>query len=84
MNMRTHGHGQGYLDLNGLIAESVDRVDYRKGTYRADTGDFSPAGAAFMSHGQWLCDARSLRWRAGSTAGNAWPAAAPASWGREA
>ncbi len=49
MNMRTHGHGQGYLDMNGLIAETVDRIDYRKGTYRADTGDFSPAGAAFMS-----------------------------------
>ncbi len=49
INMRTHGHGQGYLDLNGLIAETVERVDFRKGTYRADTGDFSPAGAAFMS-----------------------------------
>jgi outer membrane receptor protein involved in Fe transport len=49
MNMRTHGHGQGYLDLNGLIAETVEQVDFRKGTYRADTGDFSPAGAAFMT-----------------------------------
>lgn len=49
MNLRTHGHGQGYLDVNGLIAETVERVDYRKGTYRADTGDFSPAGAAFMN-----------------------------------
>ncbi len=49
MNMRTHGHGQGYLDMNGLISETVERIDYRKGTYRADTGDFSPAGAAFMN-----------------------------------
>lgn len=49
MNLRTHGHGQGYLDLNGLIAETVERIDFRKGTYRADTGDFSPAGASFMS-----------------------------------
>ena len=49
INLRTHGHGQGYLDLNGLIAETVERVDFRKGTYRADTGDFSPAGAAFMN-----------------------------------
>jgi outer membrane receptor protein involved in Fe transport len=49
MNLRTHGHGQGYLDVNGLISETVERVDFRKGTYRADTGDFSPAGAAFMS-----------------------------------
>src|SRR5689334_133129 len=48
-NFRTHGHGQGYLDVNGLIPEIVERIDYRKGTYRADTGDFSPAGAAFMT-----------------------------------
>jgi outer membrane receptor protein involved in Fe transport len=49
MNLRTHGHGQGYLDLNGLIPEVVERVDYRKGPYRADVGDFALAGAAFMS-----------------------------------
>jgi len=49
MNLRTHGHGQGYLDLNGLIPEIVDRIDYRKGTYRADVGDFSMAGSSFMS-----------------------------------
>ncbi len=48
-NLRSHGHGQGYLDVNGLIPETVDRIDYRKGTYRADTGDFSMAGASFMS-----------------------------------
>ena len=49
LNLRTHGHGQGYLDLNGLIPEIVDRIDYRKGTYRADAGDFSMAGSSFMS-----------------------------------
>ena len=49
MNLRTHGHGQGYLDVNGLIPEVIDRIDYRKGPYRADTGDFSMAGAAHMS-----------------------------------
>ncbi len=47
-NLRTHGHGQGYLDVNGLIPEIVERVDYRKGTYRADSGDFSMAGAAHL------------------------------------
>ncbi|PMU32984.1 TonB-dependent receptor, partial [Pseudomonas sp. FW305-47B] len=31
INMRTHGHGQGYLDLNFLIPELVERIDYRKG-----------------------------------------------------
>ena len=49
MNFRTHGHGQGYLDVNGLIPESVARVDYRKGPYRADTGDFSFVGSSFIT-----------------------------------
>jgi len=49
MNFRTHGHGQGYLDLNGLIPEAIDREDYRKGPYRGDGGDFALAGAAYMS-----------------------------------
>ena len=48
MNFRTHGHGQGYLDLNGLIPEIIDREDYRKGPYRAGGGDFALAGAAYM------------------------------------
>ncbi|WP_293882097.1 TonB-dependent receptor [Sphingomonas sp.] len=48
MNLRTHGHGQGYLDLNGLIPEIVEREDYRKGPYRAAGGDFALAGAAMF------------------------------------
>jgi outer membrane receptor protein involved in Fe transport len=48
-NFRTHGHGQGYLDVNGLIPEVVDRIDYRKGPYRADLGDFGLAGAAIIT-----------------------------------
>jgi outer membrane receptor protein involved in Fe transport len=49
MNLRTHGHGQGYLDLNGLIPEIVEREDFRKGPYRADGGDFAMAGAAYVT-----------------------------------
>lgn len=49
MNFRTHGHGHGYLDLNGLIPEIIEREDYRKGPYRADGGDFALAGAAYMT-----------------------------------
>jgi outer membrane receptor protein involved in Fe transport len=48
-NLRTHGHGQGYLDINALIPDVVERIEYRKGTYRADVGDFSMAGASFIS-----------------------------------
>jgi outer membrane receptor protein involved in Fe transport len=44
INMRSHGHGQGYLDLNFLIPELVERIDYAKGPYSADAGDFSAAG----------------------------------------
>lgn len=46
VNLRMHGHGQGYLDLNFVIPELVERVDYWKGPYRAFNGDFSTAGTA--------------------------------------
>jgi outer membrane receptor protein involved in Fe transport len=49
LNFRTHGHGQGYLDVNGMIPDTIERIDYRKGTYRADVGDFSMAGASFLT-----------------------------------
>jgi outer membrane receptor protein involved in Fe transport len=48
-NLRSHGHGQGYLDVNGLLPESIERLDYRKGPYRADVGDFSMAAASFIT-----------------------------------
>ena len=44
--MPSHGHGQGYADLNFLIPELVEKVSYRKGPYYAEEGDFSAAGAA--------------------------------------
>ncbi|WP_111976886.1 TonB-dependent receptor [Algibacillus agarilyticus] len=46
VNMRTHGHGQGYTDLNFIIPELVKSIDYKKGTYYAEVGDFSAAGSA--------------------------------------
>ena len=46
VNMPTHGHGQGYMDLNFVIPELVERVIYRKGTYYPELGNFSAAGAA--------------------------------------
>jgi hypothetical protein len=49
VNMPTHAHGQGYSDLNWLIPELVTRIDYRKGPYYADEGDFSSAGAAHIA-----------------------------------
>lgn len=46
VNLPTHGHGQGYTDLNFLIPEVVDFVEFRKGVYYADVGDFGSAGSA--------------------------------------
>jgi hypothetical protein len=46
VNMRSHGHGQGYSDLNFVIPEMIGEIRYRKGPYFADAEDFSSAGAA--------------------------------------
>ncbi|TMN82866.1 MULTISPECIES: TonB-dependent receptor [unclassified Pseudoalteromonas] len=46
INMRSHGHGQGYTDLNFIIPESISTINYKKGSYSASQGDFSSAGSA--------------------------------------
>ncbi|MDQ6622036.1 MAG: HupE/UreJ family protein, partial [Verrucomicrobiota bacterium] len=46
INMRTHAHGQGYADTNFIIPELVRGIDYSKGPFFAEVGDFSSAGAA--------------------------------------
>lgn len=46
VNFRTHAHGQGYLDMNFIIPELVQTIEYRKGTYSADVGDFSAASSS--------------------------------------
>src|SRR5687767_4440142 len=46
VNIPTHAHGQGYTDINFVIPELIDAIEYRKGTYYADEGNFSAAGAA--------------------------------------
>ena len=45
VNERSHSHGQGWTDLNFLIPEITSGLEYRKGPYYADEGDFSSAGA---------------------------------------
>src|SRR4051812_42825462 len=54
VNMPTHAHGQGYADLNFLIPELVSAIDYRKGPYYAEVGDFSSAGAADIHYASSL------------------------------
>ncbi len=49
VNMPTHAHGQGYSDLNFLIPELVTSIQFRKGPYYAEEGDFSAAGAVHLN-----------------------------------
>ncbi|HTY03674.1 MAG TPA: TonB-dependent receptor [Rhodocyclaceae bacterium] len=49
-NMPTHAHGQGYSDLQFLIPELVERMQYRKGPYAANVGDFATAGSASIDY----------------------------------
>jgi TonB-dependent Receptor Plug Domain len=44
VNMVSHAHGQGYADLHFVIPETVDKIDFGKGTYYASKGDFATAG----------------------------------------
>lgn len=54
VNNVSHGHGQGYTDLNFLIPELLDRLVYKKGPYYASEGDFSSAGSARMAYANRL------------------------------
>jgi len=44
VNMVSHAHGQGYADLHFVIPETVDNIDFGKGPYYADQGNFNTAG----------------------------------------
>ncbi|HRI62314.1 MAG TPA: TonB-dependent receptor, partial [Saprospiraceae bacterium] len=44
VNMVSHAHGQGYADLHFVIPEIIGNVEFKKGPYYADAGDFTTAG----------------------------------------
>nr|WP_249166420.1 TonB-dependent receptor plug domain-containing protein [Bradyrhizobium sp. JYMT SZCCT0428] len=50
VNMPTHGHGQGYADINFLIPELIQSLNVRKGPYFSDVGDFSSAGSVEIDY----------------------------------
>ena len=50
VNMPTHGHGHGYSDLNFLIPELISGVQFSKGPYFAEQGDFATAAAANINY----------------------------------
>ena len=50
VNERSHSHGQGWTDLNFLIPELTSSLEYKKGPYYAEEGDFSSAGAVSVNY----------------------------------
>lgn len=54
VNQRTHAHGQGWTDLNFMIPELTNRLEYKKGPYYASEGDFSSAGTASVIYANKL------------------------------
>jgi hypothetical protein len=54
VNQRSHAHGQGWTDLNFLMPELAVRLDYKKGPYSAENGDFASAGAASVVYANRL------------------------------
>jgi len=50
INMPTHAHGHGYTDLNFVIPELVSGVQYKKGPYFVEDGDFTTAGSANVNY----------------------------------
>ena len=48
VNMRSHGHGQGYTDINFLMPEIIQKMSFVKGPYHSEIGDFSSAGAVHI------------------------------------
>jgi len=63
INLRSHGHGQGYTDINFLIPETVARINFVKGPYHAELGDFSSAGGAEIETADVFSN--QLAWTAG-------------------
>ena len=49
VNMVSHAHGQGYADLHFVIPETIDDINFGKGPYYADKGDFNTAGYVDLS-----------------------------------
>ncbi|MCK8479513.1 TonB-dependent receptor [Psychroserpens algicola] len=54
VNMVSHAHGQGYSDLHFLIPETVNKIDFGKGPYYAQEGDFNTAGYVDFSTRDYL------------------------------
>jgi outer membrane receptor for Fe3+-dicitrate len=58
VNMVSHAHGQGYSDLHFLIPETVNKIDFGKGPYYVQEGDFNTAGYVDFSTRDYLRDSQ--------------------------
>ena len=50
LNLPSHAHGEGYADMNIVIPEFVRRLNYEKGPYYAEVGNYSSAGSANVQY----------------------------------
>ncbi|HTS71344.1 MAG TPA: TonB-dependent receptor, partial [Terriglobia bacterium] len=46
LNLPSHAHGEGYADMNTVIDEFVQRVNFQKGPYDAAVGNYGSTGNA--------------------------------------
>ena len=45
INMSSHAHGQGFADSHFIIPETIESVNFKKGPYAANKGDFNTTGS---------------------------------------
>jgi hypothetical protein len=50
LNLPSHAHGEGYSDMNTVIPEFVKRVNFEKGPYYANIGNYGSAGSAHVEY----------------------------------
>ena len=50
LNLPSHAHGEGYADMNAVIPELVQRLNFEKGPYYAEIGNYGSAGSANVQY----------------------------------
>ena len=81
LNLPSHAHGEGYADMNTVIPELVQRVNFEKGPYYAGAGNYGSAGSAHLEFFQTL-PRISFKWKAACTAMDGQSGACRRSWAR--
>ncbi len=50
LNLPSHAHGEGYSDMNIVVPEFVQRLNFEKGPYYADIGNYGSVGSANVQY----------------------------------